>query len=235
MDPYIPFCGTPPLPGELFMRWTLDPRLLAGLAAGLWIGLAHAPYRRRFVCAWGLVAILFVSPLCAASMALFSARVGQHILLALVAAPLLASALPVLRIAPMIPAIVFAGLFWAWHFPVPYAATLAGDLAYWAMHGSLFGAATVVFAALRAAPAAGVLPAAFTAAQLTGFAAVLTLSPEPWHPWHDLTTAPYGLTALADQQLAGALMWVAGGALFLALVGGLAARFLHEVEAGELR
>lgn len=233
MDPYTPFCGTPPVPGELLTRWTLDPALIAGLALFLAAGLAVAPQPRRFAAAWALVAVLFVSPLCAASMALFSARVGQHILLSLVAAPLLASALPALRIPAMVPAVVFAALFWVWHAPAPYAATLAGDLAYWAMHVSLFGAAVALFAALRTAPERGIPAAAFTAAQLTAYAALLTLSPEPWHRWHELTTVPYGLTALSDQQLAGGLMWVAGGALFMALVGVFAVSFLGRSEARE--
>lgn len=231
MDVYIPFCGTPPLPGEVLTRWTLDPWLLAGLALALAAGLAFAPDRRRFALAWGLVAVLFVSPLCAASMALFSARVGQHILLTLVAAPLLASALPRLPVPPMAAALVFAALFWTWHAPAPYAATLAGDLAYWTMHLSLFASATVLFAAFQAAPGASVLAAAFTSAQLTAFAVLLTLAPEPWHRWHELTTVPYGLTALDDQQLAGALMWVAGGGLFLALTARFALGYLGRVDA----
>jgi putative membrane protein len=42
-------------------------------------------------------------------------------------------------------------------------------------------------------------------------AALLVFSPSPWyaHPAPDA----WGLTRLADQQLAGAVMWVLGGAL----------------------
>ena len=231
MDTYIPFCGMPPLPSELLARWTLDPWLLAGLGLALAAGLAFAPERRRFALAWALVAVLFVSPLCAASMALFSARVGQHVLLTLLAAPLLARALPRLAVPPMAAALAFAALFWFWHTPAPYAATLAGDLTYWTMHLTLFASATVLFAAFRAAPGISVLAAAFTSAQLTVFALLLTLAPEPWHRWHDLTTAPYGLSALDDQQLAGALMWVAGGGLFLALTARFAFGYLGRMEA----
>ncbi|MEO1364636.1 MAG: cytochrome c oxidase assembly protein, partial [Pseudomonadota bacterium] len=157
MDPYTPFCGTPPIPTELLTRWTFDPVLLAVLLAALAVGLARLPDRRRFVMAWALVAVLFVSPLCAASMALFSARVAQHILLTLVAAPLLAGALPRTRISPLGAAVVFAALFWLWHAPAPYQATLASDLTYWAMHLSLFASATLMFASLRAAPEQAVL------------------------------------------------------------------------------
>lgn len=232
MDPYTPFCGTPPIPTELLMRWTFDPVLLAGLLIALCSGMLWATDQRRFAMAWALVAFLFISPLCAASMALFSARVGQHILLAFVAAPLLAAALPRLALPSMGAAMVFAVLFWFWHVPTPYQATLESDLIYWVMHLSLFGAATVLFASLRAAPEKAVLAAAFTGAQLTLFAVLLTLSASVWHDWHSLTTVPYGLSALNDQQLAGALMWVAGGALFMATLARMTWRFLQETGAG---
>lgn len=231
METYVPFCGPPPLPSELLSRWTFDPLLLAGLAAALLLGLTVAARRDRFLLAWGIAAVLFISPLCAASMALFSARVGQHILLTLLAAPVLASALPPLRLPAFPAAAVFAALFWFWHAPAPYQATLESDAVYWAMHLSLFGSATALFATLRAAPERGLLAGAFTAAQMTVFASLLVLAPAPWHGWHALTTAPYGLTALADQQLAGGLMWIAGGGLFLAVMARLATRFLKERDA----
>jgi len=230
MDPYTPFCGTPPLPTDLLTRWTLDPVLLTGLVLAGVLGLRLAQDRRRMTLAWGIVVVLFVSPLCAASMALFSARVAQHILLTLLAAPLLAAALPRVRVPAMPPALLFAALFWLWHAPEPYQATLESDLAYWTMHLSLFGSATLLFMALRARPERSIAAAALTAAQMTLFAAILTLSPNVWHGWHEITTLPYGLSALADQQLAGGVMWVAGGALFLTIVGRLALRFMKEAE-----
>jgi putative membrane protein len=229
--PYTPFCGTPPLPGDLLTRWTLEPLLLVGLLAFTLILWRWAEHRGRAMGGAALVALLFVSPLCAASMALFSARVGQHILLTLVAAPLIAAALPRLRL-PLWPlALLFALLFWGWHSPAPYAATLRSDLIYWAMHLSLTGTAIALFAACRMAGAGAVIPAVFTAAQLTGFAVTLTLAPAAWHEWHAHTALPYGLSALADQQLAGALMWVAGGGLFMVLLALLVRRFLREDRA----
>jgi putative membrane protein len=206
----------------------LEPALLIGLVLTLLAGWVIARDRWRFGLGGALVAFLFISPLCAASMALFSARVAQHILLTLVAAPLIASALPRLPLSGLPAAILFGVLFWVWHAPAPYAATLQSDLIYWAMHISLTGSAIMLFSALRAAPERGLGPAALTAAQLTCFAVLLTLSPSHWHDWHSLTTIPYGLGPLEDQQLAGALMWVAGGALFMALIGILTWRFVSE-------
>ncbi|MEX3316942.1 cytochrome c oxidase assembly protein [Sulfitobacter sp. PS-8MA] len=227
-DPYTPFCGTPPLPGELLTRWTLDPALLAGLAlftVALWV---TAERRRQSMTGAALVAFLFISPLCAASMALFSARVGQHILLTLVAAPIIAAALPRLRLPVWPMALLFAVLFWVWHLPAPYAATLRSDGVYWAMHLSLTGAAIALFAGFRGAGARAAVPAVFTAAQLTAFAVTLTLAPTAWHDWHAMTALPYGLSSLADQQLAGALMWVAGGGLFMVLVALQVRQFLRQ-------
>ena len=233
METYTPFCGTPPLPGELLSRWTFDPVLLAGLAVacGLIWHLSDGTARRRALGGWALTALLFVSPLCALSMALFSARVAQHLVLTLVAAPLLSVLLPNLRVPPAAAAGLFAGLFWLWHIPGPYALTLQGDLAYWGMHLSLLGAAIIFWASLRGSlqdrPFAVALAVGFTAAQMTALSALLVLSDRLWHPWHALTTAPYGLSAMGDQALAGGLMWVAGGLLVMAAVGMLAFRLVQ--------
>lgn len=227
METYIPYCGAPPLPTELWGRWMLDPLLLGGLVLALITGLYVARDRWRLIFGWALVVILFVSPLCAASMALFSARVAQHILLTFVAAPLVAAALPRLRLPGLPAAGAFAALFWFWHAPAPYQATLSSDLIYWAMHISLFAAATALFASLRGKPEHGLPAAALTGAQMTAYAVMLTLSPVPWHDAHLTTTLPYGLDPLADQQLAGALMWVVGGLFFLIVIGTLAFRFVQ--------
>ena len=225
MESYVPFCGTPPFPEDLWARWQFDPVLLAGLAVlAVVLGL-RAAARGPALLGWSLVALLFVSPICAASMALFSARVGQHLLLTLVAAPVLARAMP-LRAPGVLPsACVFAALFWIWHAPGPYAATLASDGVYWLMHLSLLGAAwmlwTNVLQAATTRPDSVVLGLALTAGQMSLLSALLIFARDPWHEWHRFTTLPYGLSPLADQQLAGALMWVAGGALMLGAVAAL--------------
>jgi putative membrane protein len=239
MDPlaYVPFCGAPPEPGALMSRWLLDPLLLAGLAVALGAGLWLARDRRLMAGGWVLVALLFVSPLCALSMALFSARVAQHLLLTLVAAPMIAAALPSVRLPPLLAAGLFAAAFWVWHAPGPYAATLEGDLVYWAMHLSLFGAAVLLWSALAAAvrdaPFAAFLAVAVTAAQMTLYAVLIVLSPSVWHVWH-LGSAPlWGLSALEDQALAGGLMWVGGGLLMAATVAlVLSRRFLAGTGSG---
>ena len=66
--------------------------------------LTEAERQGQALTSAALVAFLFISPLCAASMALFSARVGQHLLLTLIAAPLIAAALPKVRLPRHLPA-----------------------------------------------------------------------------------------------------------------------------------
>ncbi|MBL6455273.1 cytochrome c oxidase assembly protein [Belnapia sp. T6] len=230
--PTIPYCGTPPLPGDV--AWNLDPVLISAL---LLAGLAM-PWRARgaarlpaALLGWAVLALALVSPLCNLSVALFSARVAQHMLLTLLAAPLLAYGIwgtggKVWR--PGAPGAAFALALWAWHLPGPYAASFAADLTYWAMHATLFGAALWFWAALCrgvvARPDAAALAALAIAVQMGLLGALLTLAPRPlFLSVHGPgITAPWGLSPLEDQQLGGLLMWVPGGLLFAAFaVAGL--------------
>lgn len=68
----------------------------------------------------------------------------------------------------------------------------------------------------------------------SGFLGVLlTFSPYVWYPTHIHETALYGLTALEDQQLAGAIMWVPSGVVYVASVLGVLGRWLFAMEALE--
>lgn len=237
---YTPYCGMPPPPAELLTRWTLEPGLLIGLALALsvilWQGQGTA--RRNAVAGWAVVAVLFVSPLCALSMALFSARVAQHLMLTLIAAPLIAG-LWRARIPPtVLSAGVFAILLWVWHIPAPYAWTLQSDLAYWAMHLSLLGSAVALWAGLltRIArhPFEGALVLAGTAAQMTMLSILLIFAPAPWHAWHEAAAMSWGLSGMADQALAGAVMWIAGGLLMALSIWHLSRRFLREADPAQV-
>jgi putative membrane protein len=64
--------------------------------------------------------------------------------------------------------------------------------------------------------------------------ALLTCSTRVWYPLYDSTTAPWGLTPLEDQQLAGAIMWVLGGLAYL-IAALIAASWLEEREPRMVR
>ncbi len=139
------YCGPAPSPTELLSRWNLDPILLAVLALlALWAGRS-----RPGVAAMAVLVLAFVSPLCALSSALFSARILHHILLVAIAAPLLALARP--APAPRgvgLPFLLATAALWLWHAPMPYDAALSHQGRYALMQVSLLGTAVLC---LRAA------------------------------------------------------------------------------------
>lgn len=222
------YCGLPPAPGDLWSRWNADPWLLALSAATLGSYLLisrSAPAARRwmFVAGWLVTVLALVSPLCALSVALFSARAGQHVVLIFVAAPLIAFAAGTgSRTRPGSPvaaAAVFSALLWLWHTPGAYAATFRSDAIYWVMHLSLFGSAIWFWLTCRATRGgAGAMPALLLAAsQMTLLGGLLTFAGRALFAPHLATAWSWGLTPLSDQQLGGLLMWAPGGALFLVL------------------
>lgn len=218
----IPYCGTPPTPAE-GLALNLDPWLMAALLGFLALAWPRAEARAALLGGWAVLAAAVLSPLCGLSVALFSARVAQHLLLVLVAAPLLALGLARWRRGAAPPGLtaavgVFAVTLWAWHLPGPYALTFRSDLAYWAMQASLVASATWLWQGLlRGAatrPDAAILAGFATAAQTGALGALLTLAPRPLFAVQAATTLPWGLTPLEDQQLGGLLMWVPGGVAF---------------------
>ena len=87
----VPYCGLPPVPAELLQRFNLDPLLvlvLAGCATAHLLRIPRSDSRTPAAIGWMIAAIAFMSPLCALSVSLFSARVAQHMILILAAAPL---------------------------------------------------------------------------------------------------------------------------------------------------
>ena len=58
--------------------------------------------------------------------------------------------------------------------------------------------------------------------------ALITLAPYPLYAWYHGRTALWGLSALEDQQLAGLLMWVPMGIVYLAACLLLASRLVAE-------
>lgn len=162
--------GAAPTPGDVWSAWSWDPLVLLGIvaAAAVYARGLRVFWRRvgigRGVRAWqaaayagGLAALVvaLVSPLDALAEALFAAHMVQHLVLMLVAAPLLVLG------APLVPALwalrrgrrhalgrwwrqarslraawaalsqpgvvwaLYAATLWLWHVPVLYQAALA--------------------------------------------------------------------------------------------------------------
>lgn len=216
---WSPYCGVGPLPVELWTRWNLDPVALTILVVLSGLLLTVSRDRGRAVAALLVLAIAFVSPLCALSSALFAARTVHHVLLVAVAAPLIAWALPRTPRPPQLAAwtTAFVVVFWAWHAPAAYGWAMSNDLAYALMQVSLLATATGAWRAVRAARAAGAVSALLATTVLMGLlGAILTFAPRAIYAPHALTTAAWGLTPLEDQQIAGLIMWIPAAGVYLA-------------------
>ncbi len=216
-----PYCGPAPLPEELFLRWNLDPVVLALLFA-----LALV-FRRNGhgLAATAILALAFVSPICALSSALFSARVLHHVLLVAVAAPLLALAWPARATTPAgLPFLLATAALWLWHLPAAYDAALSNVPLYWLMQASLLAPAWAFWRAVFAQPPTVGLGWVFLAyLQMGMLGAILTLAPHALYAAHASAPLLWGFTPLADQQLGGLIMWMPAG-LAYAVWGTLLAR-----------
>lgn len=230
-----PYCGSAPLPADLLGRWNLDPVLLAAIsfvAVLVWRQAPSGQAGRRPLVAGGvaLALLLFVSPFCALTSALFSARVLHHILLTAALAPLIAFSLArrphgagSLALWTLLQAVVF----WAWHAPNLYAAALSAEAVYWAMQISLLGSSIGFWRSLRASEPTSALGALLaTTVQMGLLGAIITFAGRPLYAPHFETTWVWSLSPLADQQLAGLIMWVPAAGLYLGAGLWIAARWL---------
>jgi putative membrane protein len=181
--PALAHPGRPPAPHDIWQAWSLDPGVLLALAGSGWLylrgvralwaraGRGRAISRRQvrwFFAGLGVLFIALVSPLDQLGTALFSAHMVQHLLLVLVAAPLLVLGAPTIGMVwafplgtrravagwwhrtrwvrrlwrtishPLTVWITHTTAMWAWHLPGPYQAALRSDAVHALEHASFF-------------------------------------------------------------------------------------------------
>jgi len=142
------------------------------------------------------------------------------------------------RLARPAPAAALHALaIWAWHAPGPFEAALASDGLHHLEHASFFVTALLFWQSVLAAwRSPALLMPAILAILVTlihgGFlGALITLSARPLYPAYAGSDL-WGLSQLADQQLAGLIMWVPAGAVYLAAGLILGARLIGFDEPG---
>lgn len=228
------YCGPAPGPEEFWLRWNFDPLLLTALLL-LTIVFIRARSRHGMV-AVGVLVLAFVSPLCALSSALFSARVVHHVLLVAVAAPLLACAWPARRAAGAMGAFaVSTAVLWGWHLPIAYDLALTHVGVYWVMQITLLSSAVWFWRAVLSpdrTPVEAVMLLVVGFAQMGMLGAVLTFAPEALYAAHAITPLGWGFTPLGDQQLGGILMWVPAGLPYAVVAVAVARRGWTTLRAG---
>lgn len=136
---------------------------------------------------------------------------------------------------------IFGIILWVWHAPALYQAALRSRMLHVVEHLCFFGAALLfcwllvsAHRHLRTRSGAGygiVLLIVFTTAMHSGLlGALLTFAVTPLYPIYTASVAQWGLTLLADQQLAGVIMWIPVGFFYLGAMLVLVARWLQEME-----
>jgi cytochrome c oxidase assembly factor CtaG len=125
---------------------------------------------------------------------------------------------------------------WVWHLPALFEAALASELVHSLQHLCFLGAALLYWTSLlrrrHDAEGRGVAVISLFATTLHSsiLGALLTLGTVAWYPLYGGRSAAWGLTAIEDQQLAGLVMWVPGGLVYMGAALALAAMWLSESE-----
>lgn len=246
MLPMLPYCGPPPEPGTLLSDWNTDPAVIGGTLLITLFGMlsaTHAPAPARARKLIGLAALgfilAFISPLCALTVALFSARSLHHIILVCWIAPALALFIREF-VSARLPGMVGLGAaslaLWGWHLPAIYSAAWANHLIYWGMQAALLLAAFLMWFSVLGQRSMsdhlrGALMLTALAGQMGLIGAILVFSEEVLYKEHILLADAFGLTAWGDQQLAGLVMWVPGMAPIALLAALILRRGWREVSA----
>jgi putative membrane protein len=269
----------PITPSSLLEAWSVEPVLFASLvitACGYAIGwkrlissARHVVGARRlasFLVGLLCIAGTVLSPLHAVGQTLLSAHMVQHLLLLLVAAPLLVYGVPgrvlpmaaprklrrwggrlaarrpvrafrrALRNALLVWAIHTA-VMWMWHHPALYRAGINSETVHGLQHALFVAAAFLLWRiVLPARPArenVGVASAvAFgTLLQSGALGALLTFASRSLYGIDPVAAAAWGVSPLQDQQLAGVIMWIPAGAVYMIATAWLFASWLRAIDA----
>lgn len=179
-----------------------------------------------------LAAPLFVLGLPATALIWSLPRSWRHHLPALAHRPLIQS-LRRWGVNPFVAIALHSAVIWLWHTPLLYEAALRHDAVHALEHFTFFGTAVLFWGIVfqtrgRRSAGPGIAVFALFALALQGSAlgALLTFSASPWYEVHETGALAWGLTTLEDQQLAGLIMWIPSGVVYLAAVLAVVGRWL---------
>jgi putative membrane protein len=135
---------------------------------------------------------------------------------------------------PAVACALHAVAIWSWHAPRLYELALHNEAVHAAEHVCFVGTGVLLWWRIihprgdrRAASGVGIAVLFVTAMQTGVLGALITVSRRVLYPGQTSTVAPWGLSPLADQQLAGLIMWVVGGLLYVVAMSILFIRWLE--------
>src|SRR5437016_8727941 len=137
---------------------------------------------------------------------------------------------------PLVVWLLHGAALWAWHLPALYQAALGSAAIHALEHTCFLVTACLFWWALihgrygRAGYGVAAVFVFATAVHSEALGALLTFAPRVWYPLYAMRSSAAGLDALEDQQLAGLIMWIPFGVIFLILGLGLFAAWLGDAE-----
>ncbi len=137
---------------------------------------------------------------------------------------------------PVVALIVHAVVLWAWHIPSLFEAAMRHDPLHAVQHLMFFGTAALFWWSLlagrygRAGYGVAVLFVFATGLHTGLLGVLLTFAHQLWYPIYAARAARAGADPLADQTLAGLIMWVPAGAILFVFALGLFAAWVAEAE-----
>lgn len=213
-----------------------------------------------FAGGWFALALALLSPLAAVSEWLFSAHMTQHTLLMLVAAPLITAGQPVATMlaaggrpwtgravrqtrplwqaltGPVVSFALMLLTLWIWHVPSLHEAALHSQAVHVVQHLSMMAAASAFWWGLvhgrhgRHGYGLAVVFVFLTAVHSSVLGALLTMASRVLYPTYAARGLAHHVDAQADQQLAGLIMWVPSGVIFIVIGVALFAAWLGAAE-----
>lgn len=124
-------------------------------------------------------------------------------------------------VRPLPAALIHGAAVWIWHAPGLFQAALSNAVLHDLEHVSFFSTgfafwyATLLSVRSPTALIAGIVGIVVTLIHGGLMGALMTLTPTVLYPAYEHSTAAFGLTPIEDQQLAGLIMWVPAGAIYL--------------------
>jgi cytochrome c oxidase assembly factor CtaG/cytochrome c2 len=138
--------------------------------------------------------------------------------------------------APLSVFLLQAIALWIWHLPYLYEAALRHDGVHALQHLSFVVSASMFWWAMvhgrygRLGYGVAVVYVFLTAIHSGALGALLTIAPSPWYGEYVRQGTTWHVDPLGDQQLAGLLMWIPAGVVFIVLALALFAAWMGEAE-----
>jgi cytochrome c oxidase assembly factor CtaG len=138
---------------------------------------------------------------------------------------------------PLTILLVYSGVLWMWHLPGPYEASLRHDIVHAFEHASFLGIALAFWAGvLRTGPRRRIAHVPAIALVLgtmlsgTWLAAILTFGGLAY-PLYGVRARLVGIDPLADQQVAGAIMWIPSTMFYFALFAAVFVSWFRDLDS----